>query len=67
VPLPRMAEAQRAVQAAAALLAEPLRERLVGADKLDGEDRRAVTDRAAAALAGFLPKSDEKPAAKVVK
>ena len=67
VPLPRMAEAQRAVQAAAALLAEPLRERLVGADKLDDEDRRAVTDRAAAALAGFLPKSDEKPAAKVVK
>ncbi|MEO7642405.1 MAG: F0F1 ATP synthase subunit alpha, partial [Ramlibacter sp.] len=58
VPLPRMAEAQRAVQDAAAQLAEPLRERLVGADKLNEEDRKAVTDSAGAALKAFLPKPD---------
>lgn len=65
VPLPRMAEAQRAVQASAAQLAAPLRERLVGADKLNDDDRRAVTDAAGAALKAFLPSPDAKSVAKV--
>jgi len=54
VPLSRMTEAQRAVQDAAAKLDAPLRERLVGANKLSDEDRRAVTDSAAAVLNAFL-------------
>ncbi len=65
VPLARMAEAQRAVQDAAAQLAAPLRERLLGENKLNDEDRRAVTDIAGAALKGFLPKPDAEPATKV--
>ncbi len=65
VPLPRMAEAQRAVQDAAAKLDAPLRERLIGANKLGDEDRKAVTDSAAAALKAFLPKPDAEPAKKV--
>ncbi|MEP7140608.1 MAG: F0F1 ATP synthase subunit alpha, partial [Caldimonas sp.] len=65
VPLSRMAEAQRAVQAAAARLPAPLRERLAGADKLSDEDRQAMTDLAGAALKALSPKQDAKPAAKV--
>ncbi len=62
VPLPRMVEAQRAVEDAAAKLDAALRERLVGAKKLSDEDHSAVTDAARAALKPFLPKPDEKPA-----
>ncbi len=65
VPLPRMAEAQRAVQATAARLPAPLLERLLGADKLNDEDRQAVTDLAGAALKTFLPKPDSEPAPEV--
>ena len=65
VPLPRMAEAQRAVQDAAAQLAAPLRERMVGENKLNDEDCKVITDSAAAVLKAFLPKPDVKPAAKV--
>jgi F-type H+-transporting ATPase subunit alpha len=65
VPLPRMAEAQRAVQDAAAKLAAPLCERLVGTNKLNDEDRKAVTDSARAALRAFLPKPDTERATKV--
>ncbi len=65
VPLARMAEAQRAVQDAAAKLEAPLRERLVGADKLNDQDRKTVTDSAGAVLKPFLPKPEVKPAAKV--
>lgn len=65
VPLPRMAEAQRAVQDAAAKLDAPLRERLVGTDKLSDEERKTVTESARAALKSFLPTTDSKPAAKV--
>jgi F-type H+-transporting ATPase subunit alpha len=65
VPLPRMAEAQRAVQDAAAKLDAPLRERLVGTDKLSDEERKTVTESARAALKSFLPTADSKPAAKV--
>ena len=65
VPLPRMAEAQRAVQDAAAKLDAPLRERLVGTDMLSDEQRKTVTENARAALKSFLLTSDSKPAAKV--
>jgi len=64
VPLSRMAEAQRAVKDAAARLAAPLLERVLGADKLNDEDRKAVTDAASAALQGFLPKPVTEPAKK---
>ncbi|MEO6514779.1 MAG: alternate F1F0 ATPase, F1 subunit alpha [Steroidobacteraceae bacterium] len=66
VPLARMAEAQEAVQKAAAGLAAPLSERLLGADKLNEEDRQAIIDIAGAALQGFIPKPDAEPAKKVV-
>ncbi|MEO5732607.1 MAG: alternate F1F0 ATPase, F1 subunit alpha [Rubrivivax sp.] len=66
VPLLHMAEAQRAVQDAAARLDAPLRERLVGTHKLSDADRSAVTDAAHAALKAYLPDphelSDTKPA-----
>jgi len=65
VPLPRMAEAQRAVQNAAAELAAPLLERLLGADKLNDEDRKAVTELAGTALKVFLPKPDAEPETKM--
>jgi len=65
VPLARMAEAQHAVQNAAAGLAAPLRERLFGENKLSDEDLKAVTDIADAALKGFLAQPDTEPAAKV--
>ena len=64
VPLPRMAQAQRAVQDAAAKLDAPLRERLVGVNKLSDEDRKAVTDGAASVLKAFVPKPDAEPAKK---
>ncbi len=64
VPLPRMAEAQRAVQDAAVQLSAPILERLVGTKKLNDEDRKAVTESASAALKAFLPKPDEESAAK---
>ena len=60
VPLPHMAEAQRAVQDAAVRLAAPLHKRLLGVDKINDEDRKAITDAARAALQGFLPKPDAK-------
>jgi len=66
VPLPRMAEAQCAVQASAARLPAPLRQRLVDAKKLNDEDRRVVADGARAALKSFLLQPDAEPAAKVV-
>ena len=64
VPLPHMAEAQRAVQDAAATLDATLRERLVGAHKLSDEDRKAVSENAAAVLKAFLPTPDAEPSAK---
>ncbi|MEO8847819.1 MAG: alternate F1F0 ATPase, F1 subunit alpha [Casimicrobiaceae bacterium] len=65
VPLPRMAEAQRAVEASAAKLPAPLCQRLVGTHELNDEDRRAVTDLATAALRAFLPTSGSDLAPKV--
>jgi len=66
VPLPRMAEAQRAVQDAAARLEAPLHERLLGADKLNDEDRKAVIEIAGRALRGFTQKSGADPAKRQV-
>ncbi len=65
VPRQRMAEAQRAVQDAALKLDAPLRGRLVGANKLSEEDRKAVIDSAAAGLEAFFPKPDAEAAKKV--
>ncbi len=59
VPLPRMAEAQGAVQDAAAQLPAPLIERMLGQDKLNDADRQAITDGAKRALKGFVPKPDD--------
>jgi len=56
VALPRMADAQIAVQNAASNLPAPLIERMLGQDRLNDEDRKAVTASAAEALKGFLPK-----------
>ena len=64
VPLPRMAEAQRAVQNAVTQLDAALNERLHGVDRLNDADRKTVTDLAAAALKHFLPTPDVSPAAK---
>ena len=58
VALPRMAEAQRAVQDAAAKLPALLIERMLGEDKLEDEDRKAVTASATEALKSFLPKPE---------
>ncbi|MEO6409193.1 MAG: hypothetical protein ABIO45_10640, partial [Burkholderiaceae bacterium] len=61
VALPRMAEAQRAVQDAAAKLDPPLLGRLVDKEKLSDEDRKTVIESARAELKAFSPKSDAKP------
>ncbi|MCB2021183.1 MAG: alternate F1F0 ATPase, F1 subunit alpha [Rhizobacter sp.] len=53
VPLARMADAERAVQAAASTLAAPVRARLGTAAAPSAEDRAAITTLAAAALAPF--------------
>ncbi len=65
VPLPQMTQAQHAVQDAAEKLDAPLRERLVGVNKLSQADSKTVTDAANAALRDFLPKPDTEPAKKV--
>ncbi|MEO7853964.1 MAG: F0F1 ATP synthase subunit alpha, partial [Rubrivivax sp.] len=59
VALPRMSEAQSAVQAAVAKLDAPLRERLAGTDKLTDDDRRAVTNMALEALKPFAQQTDD--------
>ena len=61
VPLPRMADAQRAVQNAAANLDAPLRMRMLGADKLSDADRKGVIEVVRIALVPFLPTPDETP------
>jgi F-type H+-transporting ATPase subunit alpha len=59
VALPRMPDAQRAVQAAAAKLDAPLRERLAGTGKLSDDDRQGVTAVAQEALKPFAPDAAE--------
>jgi len=65
VPLERMGQAQHAVQQAVTRLDAPLRERLLGTDKLNDADRKTVTDSAQTALKPFLPQLDGQPATKV--
>jgi len=65
IPLSQMTQAQHAVQDATAQLPAPLRDRLLGADKLNDADRQAVTDLAAAALKNLLPKPATEPVTKV--
>lgn len=59
-----MAEDQGAVQDAAARLPAPLLERILGKDKPNEADRKAITAGANEALKGFMQKSvaDTKPA-----
>ena len=66
VPLPRMAEAQRAVQDAVARLAAPLRERMVGENKLNEADCVVIINNAAEVLKAFMKKPDPEPAKKVI-
>ena len=63
VALERMTDAQRAVQAAAADIAEPVRKRFEMAAKLSDEDRKTITDIAGQALQPFLPKPEANAAA----
>jgi F-type H+/Na+-transporting ATPase subunit alpha len=58
VPLPRMAEAERAVWAAAATISSELAQRLELDDTLTAEDRSQITQLAAQALNPFLPKPE---------
>ena len=66
VPLARMPDAERAVQAAASTLAAPVRERIGTAAALSDDDRAAITVLAATALASFVsarqPGSTREPA-----
>ena len=55
VPLPRMADAEQAVCAAAATIPAELIARLETADKLSDADRVLIVDLARQALAGFMP------------
>jgi F-type H+/Na+-transporting ATPase subunit alpha len=64
VPLERVAEAERALRAAAAALAPDVAGRLVSTDKLGDADRKAVLEVAAKALAPFQPTPDPKAAPK---
>jgi F-type H+-transporting ATPase subunit alpha len=66
VPLARMAEAERAVQDAASKLPAPLIERMLGQDKLNDEDRKAVMTGAAEALKGFQPTPEPAPQARAI-
>ena len=56
VPLDRMAEAQKALQAAAATIPDDLSARFETAAKLSDEDRKTVVELARKALEGFQPK-----------
>ena len=61
VPLDRMTEAERAVQAAAAKLPAEISTRFATADKLSDEDRKTIIEIARQALAPFQPKPEVKP------
>jgi F-type H+/Na+-transporting ATPase subunit alpha len=63
VPLEKTAEAERALQGAAAGIAPDLAGRLVSADKLGDADRKSVLEVATRTLAPFLPAPDPKAAA----
>ena len=62
VPLPRMAEAEQAVCAAAADIPAELAARFETADKLSDADRTLITGLAEHALADFIPKPEDQTA-----
>jgi F-type H+-transporting ATPase subunit alpha len=64
VPMDRMAEAERALNDAAAKLPAEVCTRFETADKLSDEDRKAVVEIARQALAPFQPKPEVKAEAK---
>jgi F-type H+-transporting ATPase subunit alpha len=55
VPLVRMADAERAVNDAAARIPQEVRERFETAEKLNTDDRKTIVDLARTALAPFQP------------
>jgi F-type H+-transporting ATPase subunit alpha len=59
VTLERMPDAEKAVQQAAAEIAEPVRDRLAGTGTMSDQDRAAIIELAAAALKPFL--ADARP------
>ena len=62
VPLPRMAEAEQAVCAAAADIPAELAARFETADRLSDADRTLITGLAEHALADFIPKLEDQTA-----
>lgn len=62
VPMEKMGEAERAVQAAAETMKEERRERFETADKLSFEDRKAIIAIARDALTPFQPEPDARQA-----
>jgi F-type H+-transporting ATPase subunit alpha len=63
VPIDQMADAEHAVQAAAANIPAEVCARLQTADKLSDEDRKTIVDVARPALARFRPQPEVQPAA----
>jgi F-type H+-transporting ATPase subunit alpha len=61
VPLERMGDATHAVHQAAAKIPEEVRARFATAEKLSGEDRKAVIEIARQALAAFQPETQADP------
>jgi len=64
VPLEKVADAELALQKAAAEIPADVTGRFTSADKLSDADRKVVLDTATRALVPFLPKPEPKPAAK---
>jgi F-type H+-transporting ATPase subunit alpha len=61
VPLERMKDAEQALRKAAADIPAELCERLISADKLSDEDRKAIIEIARTSLVQFQPKPESKP------
>jgi F-type H+-transporting ATPase subunit alpha len=61
VPLERMKDAEQALRKAAADIPAELCERLISADKLSDEDRKAIIEIARTSLIQFQPKPESKP------
>jgi F-type H+-transporting ATPase subunit alpha len=64
VPLDRMADAEKAVQEAAASIPADVLARFDTAKDLNDADRKTITDIASKALAPFYPKPEAKPEVK---
>jgi F-type H+-transporting ATPase subunit alpha len=64
IPLEQMTEAEHALREAAADIPADVRERLVSAEKLSDEDRKAIVEISRKSLVPFQPKPAAKPDAK---